>query len=94
MLAQAQPVVMIVGLLVEMTGVVLMARQFANVRLKQLPGALVAALFRRCDALVQIAKMSGDRPTDFVQGLGFACLGILIQASATLIDILARPVPH
>jgi len=82
--------VMVVGLLVEMTGVLLMARQFANVRLKQLPGALVSALFRRCDALVEIAEMSGDQPTDFVQGLGFACLGILIQASATVIDIVTR----
>lgn len=85
----------LLGLLSEIVGIILMARQFANVPWSEVVQVLFSALWRGPTArgMRSIAEMSGEKPVHFVQGLGFASLGITLQMIGTGFDLWHRTTP-
>lgn len=84
--------VTLLGLAIEVAGIMLMARPYVKVPIRQLPAALISALHKGEDAkaMVEIAEMAGSRPLDFVQGLAFASLGIALQFLGVLIEFAMK----
>jgi hypothetical protein len=82
-------VLMACGLVSEIIGAVLMARQFANVPWRQLTRVLLSALARgeTAQGIGRIAELSGEKPIEIVQGLAFVCLGISIKLFAELLEL-------
>lgn len=96
MLVMFPPTVTFIGLIVEVVGVVMMARQFANVPFIQLPAVLISALISKKAArnLIAISEMSGDKPMEFVQGLGCVCLGIMVQVAGATVELALKAQAH
>lgn len=79
----------IIGATLEVVGVILTASQFVSVPLQQIPHILASALVRGelAQGSVEIAKLVGEKPIQFVQGLSLICLGFLVQFFAGLISL-------
>src|SRR5258708_7417164 len=89
-------VLTLLGLMIELTGVVLTAYEYMRIPKWQLAKSLVYALWRDkrgTDILLTSKDLGGPRPEHFVQGISLVCLGILIHIFGGLVEFGARLTP-
>ena len=79
-----ESLITIFGLILEIFGVMLMARRYTNVYLVQVPLVLVSALLlgarsKRVQSSLDLSDMSGDQAVSFLRGLCLVGMGFIVQ---------------
>jgi hypothetical protein len=86
----------LLGLMIELTGVVLTAYEYMRIPKWELVKSLVYALWRDqrgTDSLLTSKVLGGPRPEHFVQGISLICLGILLHICGGVVEFGARLKP-
>ena len=80
----------LIGGVFEVTGVLLMANQYINVRWYQIPIVLISALGRGENAFkaVKISEISDENRRLSLQGLASIGLGFIIQFASSLVPVV------
>jgi hypothetical protein len=89
-------VLTLLGLMIELTGVVLTAYEYMRIPKWQLAKSLVYALWRDkrgTDILLTSKDLGGPRPEHFVQGISLICLGIFLHICGGLVEFGGRLTP-
>jgi hypothetical protein len=78
------------GMLAEITGVVLMASRYTRETLPNLPLIMLTALWRGSKAMesAKLERFSAENVVTVIQGLGFVGLGFLLQSVPTIINLV------
>ena len=90
MYAHWAPLCEVIGVALEVLGILLMANVYTHLLLRQMPLVLVSALWRGKPAhdAAGVAELFKERAVVSLQGLAVMCLGFLFKAIPSIVHLV------